>query len=68
MDALDRNPLQHTRKMQKTLGDLKKHLRDDIRNVDEMQLKAMLGTAAEVLGGLQKAFHDYERKNEAAWK
>lgn len=68
MDALDRNPLHHTRKIQKTFHDLKKHLREEIENVDETQLKAMLETAAEVLGGLQKAFHDYERKNEAAWR
>lgn len=25
-------------------------------------------TAAEVLGGLEKAFEDYERKNESAWE
>jgi len=25
-------------------------------------------TAAEVLGGLKKAFGDYEKKNEPAWK
>jgi hypothetical protein len=28
----------------------------------------MFETAAEVLGGLSKAFSDYERKNEAAWR
>jgi hypothetical protein len=31
-------------------------------------LKAMFETSAEVLGGLRKAFHDYEQKNEAAWQ
>lgn len=39
-----------------------------MNKVNEPQLKAMFETAAEVLGGLQKAFADYERKNEAAWK
>jgi hypothetical protein len=29
-------------------------------------LKAMFETSAEVLGGLIKAFDDYEKKNEAA--
>ena len=28
----------------------------------------MFETSAEVLGGLVKAFHDYEQKNEAAWR
>ncbi|WP_245486260.1 hypothetical protein [Mesorhizobium sp. M7A.F.Ca.US.010.02.1.1] len=44
------------------------HLRDDIGKVDEPQLKAMFQTAEEVLGGLKKAFRDYEQKNESAWR
>jgi hypothetical protein len=31
-------------------------------------LAAMFETAAEVLKGLVKAFDDYEKKNEAAWR
>jgi hypothetical protein len=54
--------------MQKSLQGLKEHLRQDIQKVDEPQLKAMFETAAEVLGGLEKAFKDYEQKNEAAWR
>jgi hypothetical protein len=68
MDASDRDPKHHTRNMQKALQGIKDHLREDIEKVDEPQLKAMFETAAEVLGGLQKAFHDYERKNETAWR
>ncbi len=34
----------------------------------EPQLKAMFETSAEVLSGLIKAFSDYEKKNEAAWR
>ena len=44
------------------------HLRADIEKVDEPQFKAMFETSAEVLGGLVKAFEDYEKKNESAWK
>jgi hypothetical protein len=44
------------------------HLRADIDKVDEPQLKAMFETSAEVLAGLTKAFSDYERKNESAWR
>jgi rubrerythrin len=63
----DQNPLHHTRKMAKRLKETIEHLRADIDKVDEPQFKAMFETSAEVLGGLVKAFEDYERKNEAAW-
>ena len=48
--------------------ELIEHLRSDIDKVDEPQFKAMFETTAEVLGGLEKAFEDYERKNESAWE
>jgi len=54
--------------MKKRFQETITHLREDVRKVDEPQLKAMFETAAEVLGGLTKAFGDYEKKNEAAWK
>lgn len=65
--AADRDPRHHTQKMQKTLQDIRNHLREDIQKVDEPQLKAMFETSAEVLGGLEKAL-DYEQKNENAWR
>ncbi|KRQ03553.1 MULTISPECIES: hypothetical protein [Bradyrhizobium] len=66
--AADRDPRHHTQKMQKALHDIRNHLREDIQKVDEPQLKAMFETSAEVLGGLEKAFKDYEQKNEKAWR
>jgi hypothetical protein len=44
------------------------HLRSDIEKIDEPRFKAMSETSAEVLAGLSKAFQDYEKKNEAAWR
>jgi hypothetical protein len=64
----DRDPRHHTRNMKKRLQETIDHLRSDIEKVDEPQLKAMFETSAEVLGGLQKAFSDYEQKNEGAWR
>jgi hypothetical protein len=64
----ERDPRYHARKMQKALAEIKEHLRADIEKVDEPQLKAMFETAAEVLGGLIKAFSDYEEKDESAWR
>jgi hypothetical protein len=66
--ASNGNPQHHTQKMKKRLQETADHLRQDITKVDEPQLKAMFETSAEVLGGLIKAFGDYEKKNEAAWQ
>lgn len=58
----------HTQKMHKALEEVKNHLREDIEKVDEPRLKAMFETSAEVIAGLQKAFRDYDEKNEKAWR
>ncbi len=63
----ENSPLDHTHKMSARFTELRDHLRADIEKVDEPQFKAMCETAAEVLGGLIKAFKDYEAKSEAAW-
>ena len=63
----DGNPLHHARKMAGGLRETIDHMRADIDKVDEPQFKAMFETSAEVLGGLVKAFEDYEKKNESAW-
>jgi hypothetical protein len=44
------------------------HLRADIGKVKEPKAQALFETSAEVLTGLVKAFDDYEKKVEAAWK
>jgi hypothetical protein len=62
------DPRHHTQKMRGRLREIIDHLRNDVAVVDEPQLQAMFETAAEVLGGLEKAFADYERKNERAWQ
>jgi hypothetical protein len=62
----DRDPRHHTQKMQHRLKETIDHLREDIDLVDEPQLKARFEMSAEVLGGLVKAFHNYEQKNESA--
>ena len=61
-------PRHHTQKMKARLQEDIDHLREDIRKVDEPQLKAMFETSAEVLAALVKTFDDYERRNEAAWR
>ena len=68
MGSAAHDPRHHTQRMQQRLTETVQHLRKDIETVDEPQLKAMFETSAEVLGGLVKAFSDYETKNEAAWR
>jgi ferric iron reductase protein FhuF len=68
MAAADRNPQRHTQAMKARLQETVTHLREDVEKVDDAQFKAMFETAAEVLTGLIKAFGDYEKKNEAAWR
>jgi len=66
--AADKDPKHHTQKMRQRLEETMNHLREDIEKVDEPRFKAMFETSAEVLGGLVKAFRDYEQKNENAWQ
>jgi hypothetical protein len=68
MASSEKTPEHHTKRMKRRLQETKEDLRRDIAEVDEPQLAAMFETAAEVLGGLVKAFDDYEKKNEAAWR
>ena len=64
----EKSPRHHTEKMKQRLQETVAHLRQDIDKVDEPQLAAMFETAAEVLNGLIKAFDDYDKKNENAWR
>jgi len=58
----------HTQKIKAQLRQLVEHLREDIEKISEPKAQALYETSAEVLLGLVKAFDDYERKNETAWK
>jgi hypothetical protein len=43
-------------------------LHKDILRAPEPQFQALLETSAEVLGGLRKAFEDYGKHAEPAWR
>jgi hypothetical protein len=36
--------------------------------MDDPKAKALFEVSAEVISGLQKAFEDFEKKNEKAWQ
>jgi hypothetical protein len=62
------SPLHHTTNIKGMLSELTNHLREDVGKVSEPKAQALFETSAEVIGGLMKAFDDYERKDEQAWK
>jgi hypothetical protein len=64
-DATD--PREHTRVMEKRFKDTVSDLRNDIKVINDPRAKALFETAAEVIGGLEKAFHDYDKRDELAW-
>lgn len=63
-----RDPLEHTANIKEEFIKLSEHLRDDVDKVDDPKAKALFEVSAEVIDGLQKAFNDYAKKNESAWK
>ncbi|HET6724134.1 MAG TPA: hypothetical protein VFH07_15350 [Chitinophagaceae bacterium] len=61
------DPLEHTANIKKEFKKLSEHLREDVEKLNDPQAKALFEVSAEVIDGLEKAFEDYERKNESAW-
>jgi hypothetical protein len=66
--ADERDPRRHVRNVEDRFQELIDHLREDVQKIDEPHAKALFETSAEVLGGLKKAFHDYDSGNEPAWR
>ena len=62
------DPIHHTQKIKAQMSQLIEHLRGDVGKVTEPKAQALFETSAEVLTGLMKAFDDYEKKSEAAWR
>ena len=67
-DESSSDPAAHSALLVQEITGLIDHLRDDVERVTEPQFQALLETSAEVLGGLRKAFKDYGKHAEAAWR
>ena len=64
----ENNPIHHTQKIKAQMRQLIDHLRKDVGKVTEPKAQALFEASAEVLTGLVKAFDDYEKKSEVAWR
>jgi hypothetical protein len=62
------DPRYHTARLKQMLTHLVNHVRQDISKVNDPKAQALFETTAEVLVGLEKAYEDFERGNETAWK
>jgi hypothetical protein len=62
------DPRHHTSNIKRMLDDTAQHVRDDVLKVRDPRAQALFETTAEVLNGLRKAYDDFERKNEPAWR
>jgi len=66
-DEATNDPRYYAANIKRMLGDVQTHVRDDTRRVGDQQARALFETTAEVLGGLIKAYEDYERR-APAWQ
>jgi hypothetical protein len=62
------DPRHHTAHLKKMLADTAQHARDDVGKVKDPKAQALFETTAEVLNGLRKAYDDFDRKSETAWR
>ncbi len=62
------NPVEHAKNIQDILSSLKSLMRNEIHIFQDPKAKALLETSAEVLDGLEKAFHNFILKDTEVWK
>ncbi len=62
------DPRHHSIMLRQMLHEAGKYARSDIDKIQDSRARVLFEVTAEVLGGLTKAFRDYEENNEPAWK
>jgi hypothetical protein len=68
MELSEDDPRHHTLEVRRRLQETIEFLRVGAERVKEPRARTLFETSAEVLGGLVKAFSDYEQKFEDAWR
>lgn len=64
----EEDPRRHTIKIKGMLDEAARHAREDVGKIEDPRGQALFETTAEVLGGLIKAYEDYENRSEEAWR
>ena len=64
----ENDPRQHTANLKRMLRDVAAHAREDVTKVSDPKAQALFETTAEVLLGLERAYQDFEDRNERAWR
>ena len=62
------NPIEHAKNLEDILSSLKELCRSETEVFHDPKAKALLETTADVLSGLEKAFHEFLAKKGDAWK
>jgi hypothetical protein len=68
IDELSPEPAAHSAHLQREISVLIDPLQKDIKRAPKPQFQAFHETSAEVSGGLRKAFVDFGKHAEAAWR
>jgi hypothetical protein len=66
--ANETDAMRHSTKVRELITQLVGYLRTDVRDVNDPKAKALFETSAETLLGMRKAFEDFEKGSEDAWK
>lgn len=67
-DLPENDPRRHTRQVRARLAERIGHLREDVSKVGDPRAQALFETTAEVLAGLEKAYQDFEARDEPGWR
>lgn len=67
-DYPESDPLHHVAKIDRMLGDLVSHCREDVGKITEPKAQVLFETSAEVLIGLRTAYEHYATGAEPAMR
>lgn len=67
-DYPENDPKHHVAKIDRMLGELIDHCREDIEKIDEPKAQVLFETSAEVLIGLRTAYEHYATGAEPAMR
>jgi hypothetical protein len=62
------NPLTHAKNIEDILASLRSLCKSEVSVFHDPKARALLETSAEVLGGLERAFHDFLSKEDVGWQ